>query len=68
VKDHETVEGATKAYNDAIVLAGEVCNFAIRDVLGKSLVALAITGISGLHCPGRCIRTKEAMTLFRLIE
>ena len=36
-KDHKAEEGAIKAYNDAIVLAGEVRDFATRDVLQNIL-------------------------------
>ncbi len=35
--DHAAEEGAIKAYNDAIVLAGEVKDFATRDVLQQIL-------------------------------
>jgi bacterioferritin len=35
VNDHKAEEGAIKAYNDAIALAGEVRDFATRDVLQK---------------------------------
>lgn len=35
--DHAAEEGAIKAYNDAIVLAGEVKDFATRDILQQIL-------------------------------
>lgn len=35
--DHSAEEGAIKAYNDAIVLAGEVKDFATRDILQQIL-------------------------------
>jgi bacterioferritin len=37
VNDHKAEEGGNKAFNDAIVLAGEVPDFATRDVLQKIL-------------------------------
>ncbi len=37
VNDHVAEEGAIKAYNDAIALAGEVKDFATRDVLQQIL-------------------------------
>ncbi|HPA71512.1 MAG: bacterioferritin [Spirochaetes bacterium] len=37
VNDHTAEEGAIKAYNDAIVLAGEVKDFATRDLLQQIL-------------------------------
>ncbi len=37
VNDHNAEEGAIKAYNDAIVLAGEVKDFATRDMLQQIL-------------------------------
>ena len=35
--DHKAEEGAIKAYNDAIVLAGEVGDFATREILESIL-------------------------------
>jgi bacterioferritin len=35
--DHELEMGAIKSYNDAIVLAGEVKDFATREILEKIL-------------------------------
>ncbi len=35
--DHEAEEGAIKAYNEAIVLAGEVRDYATRDILEEIL-------------------------------
>jgi bacterioferritin len=35
--DHAAEEGAIKAYNDAIVLAGEVMDYATRDILQQIL-------------------------------
>ena len=35
--DHDAEDGAIKAYNDAIILAGEVRDYATRDVLQKIL-------------------------------
>lgn len=49
--DHSAEEGAIKAYNDAIVLAGEVKDYATRDLLQQILndEDAHIDGIEGLQ-------------------
>ncbi len=51
MNDHSAEEGAIKAYNDAIVLAGEVRDFATRDLLQKILndEDAHMDGIEGLQ-------------------
>lgn len=51
LNDHSAEEGAIKAYNDAIVLAGEVRDFATRDLLQQILndEDAHMDGIEGLQ-------------------